>query len=61
MEAKVPVSAVILAKNEAGRIRDRIQQHNGAFLGMLGLRRFPDQATLRRLLKRLLHSFRFGK
>jgi len=30
-----------------------ILQYNGAFLEMLGLKRFPDQSTLRRFLKRL--------
>lgn len=30
-----------------------ILQYNGAFLEMLGLKRFPDQTTLRRFLKRL--------
>jgi hypothetical protein len=30
-----------------------ILQYNGVFLEMLGLRRFPDQSTLRRFLKRL--------
>lgn len=30
-----------------------ILQYNGAFLEMLGLKKFPDQATLRRFLKRL--------
>lgn len=33
--------------------KTEILQYNGAFLEMLGLRRFPDQATLRRFLKRL--------
>ena len=33
--------------------KTEILQYNGAFLEMLGLDRFPDQATLRRFLKRL--------
>jgi hypothetical protein len=33
--------------------KTEILQYNGAFLEMLGLERFPDQATLRRFLKRL--------
>lgn len=33
--------------------KTEILQYNGAFLEMLGLTRFPDQATLRRFLKRL--------
>ena len=33
--------------------KTEILQYNGAFLEMLGLRRFPDQTTLRRFLKRL--------
>jgi len=33
--------------------KTEILQYHGAFLEMLGLRRFPDQATLRRFLKRL--------
>ena len=33
--------------------KTEILQYNGAFLEMLGLKRFPDQATLRRFLKRL--------
>lgn len=33
--------------------KTEILQYNGAFLEMLGLRRFPDQSTLRRFLKRL--------
>ena len=33
--------------------KTEILQYNGAFLDMLGLERFPDQATLRRFLKRL--------
>jgi len=33
-----------------------ILQYNGAFLEMLGLKRFPDQSTLRRFLKRLTTS-----
>lgn len=33
--------------------KTEILQYNGSFLDMLGLRRFPDQATLRRFLKRL--------
>jgi hypothetical protein len=30
-----------------------ILQYNGAFLQMLGLKKFPDQTTIRRFLKRL--------
>jgi len=30
-----------------------ILQYNGAFLAMLGIKRFPDQSTLRRFLRRL--------
>ena len=33
--------------------KTEILQYNGAFLEMLGLKRFPDQSTLRRFLKRL--------
>ena len=33
--------------------KTEILQYNGAFLEMLGLKRFPDQTTLRRFLKRL--------
>ena len=33
--------------------KTEILQYNGVFLEMLGLRRFPDQSTLRRFLKRL--------
>ena len=33
--------------------KTEILQYNGAFLEMLGLKHFPDQATLRRFLKRL--------
>jgi hypothetical protein len=33
--------------------KTEILQYNGAFLEMLGLKKFPDQATLRRFLKRL--------
>ena len=33
--------------------RTDILQYNGSFLAMLGLKRFPDQSTLRRFLKRL--------
>ena len=33
--------------------KTEILQYNGAFLEMLGLNHFPDQATLRRFLKRL--------
>jgi hypothetical protein len=36
-----------------------ILQYNGTFLSLLGLQRFPDQATLRRFLQRLpTHSIR---
>ncbi len=36
-----------------------ILQYNGAFLSLLGLQRFPDQATLRRFLQRMPpHSIR---
>jgi len=33
--------------------KTEILQYNGAFLEMLGLKRFPDQSSLRRFLKRL--------
>jgi len=33
--------------------KTEILQYNGAFLEMLGLKRFPDQSALRRFLKRL--------
>ena len=33
--------------------KTEILQYNGAFLEMLGLKRFPDQSTLRRFLKRM--------
>jgi len=33
--------------------KTEILQYNGPFLAVLGLRRFPDQSTLRRFLKRL--------
>ncbi len=33
--------------------KTEILQYNGAFLEILGLKRFPDQSTLRRFLKRL--------
>ena len=33
--------------------KTEILQYNGAFLRLLGLRRFPDQATLRRFLRQL--------
>jgi len=33
--------------------KTEILQYNGAFLEMLGLKKFPDQSTLRRFLKRM--------
>jgi hypothetical protein len=43
--------AIIMGLRRIGKTE--ILQYNGAFLALLGLRRFPGQTTLRRFLKRL--------